>query len=620
MLPLCFHAKTSVMTLSKLNFGMFWDAGFWILTSIVELMVALHQSLDLLSVLPQVVTFLVACRTMLPFMLKHSTEIYEQKPSVNGGLWRQPVKQTVSFSSSLANYAPWQGLTMSRVLIPFLLRSMSAIDHQYRSINIYEKHIERNTCPWDIYGKTATILLICFFWGNNKYSLQKSSYLSAAIIMVPIATNLSGIQILPWSTRTDLMRMSVFVGTWLLSFHAIDSIPPFHMVFTIGEWTVVTCGVAIAVSEMALEMLSLSSLPPYQRVALVGCSGCGIAITVLYCVKPWAKRTIRIKHDKFILLMLELVVLISLPLLMVEWTLRKTQAVESSNLPFPCCLTWLWQFLATKETGSQPMTIIQFQFSLPRYIWLVYWATILAVAALLLPALYPLTEEKAKLKTYETNKSLSTTVVLRKFFHGLAVLLFTPVAIFAPQLLSLSYAIATALLMVMEYVRADLPMVQSFYNQYLDPTKDNGAKVVVSHAALILGCAIPHWIASACCRWGTSGVVGTQVAFPLLLLRLWGVISLGIGDALGAIVGTWYGLTLWGGPTRRTVEGSIAMCIGMMLACSCLVGADFVAIWMPAVVLTTWLEAVTLQIDNMVLPLTGSAWILFLASFRNFML
>lgn len=111
----------------------------------------------------------------------------------------------------------------------------------------------------------------------------------------------------------------------------------------------------------------------------------------------------------------------------------------------------------------------------------------------------------------------------------------------------------------------------------------------ISHTALITGCAFPMW---------TSALLGVESP----LLRLWGVLVLGVGDSFGALVGTAWGKTKWRHGQQKSVEGSIGMLLSMGLCCSILFGES----WIPAVLFTTLLEAFTFQIDNLVLPLAGT--------------
>ena len=94
------------------------------------------------------------------------------------------------------------------------------------------------------------------------------------------------------------------------------------------------------------------------------------------------------------------------------------------------------------------------------------------------------------------------------------------------------------------------------------------------------------------------------------IIAFLGITSLGIGDAAGAIIGSFFGQRRW--PTsRRTVEGSVAM-LSCMIACawcfdqmphsdhdSSSLYKDTLFVYLPLAIL----EAVTLQIDNLCLPL-----------------
>eukprot|EP00590_Aulacoseira_subarctica_P012005 CAMPEP_0172436946 /NCGR_PEP_ID=MMETSP1064-20121228/71991_1 /TAXON_ID=202472 /ORGANISM="Aulacoseira subarctica , Strain CCAP 1002/5" /LENGTH=132 /DNA_ID=CAMNT_0013185377 /DNA_START=848 /DNA_END=1243 /DNA_ORIENTATION=- len=75
-----------------------------------------------------------------------------------------------------------------------------------------------------------------------------------------------------------------------------------------------------------------------------------------------------------------------------------------------------------------------------------------------------------------------------------------------------------------------------FYIAFLDEKDCEGKSggLVVTHIALIFGCAFPQWVAA------------TTASSTSTLLPVIGVLALGIGDAFGAIVGTTkYGRTKW---------------------------------------------------------------------------
>ncbi|EQC40731.1 hypothetical protein SDRG_01803 [Saprolegnia diclina VS20] len=186
-------------------------------------------------------------------------------------------------------------------------------------------------------------------------------------------------------------------------------------------------------------------------------------------------------------------------------------------------------------------------------------------------------------------------IVARKLYHFLAVALFLPASLLDMDLLRLSYAIAIGLFFIIECVRAlSVPPIgrpiAAFMRAYLDH-RDDG-RIVLSHTYLLLGCALPSWL----CPDASS-----------VLLANTGVLALGIGDAMGAVVGSSVGRTKVCG--TKTLEGSVAVFLSMVLFAYAAVPSAHP--WATPVFLgflwstwlTTALEAVTCQIDNLVLPL-----------------
>jgi dolichol kinase len=208
----------------------------------------------------------------------------------------------------------------------------------------------------------------------------------------------------------------------------------------------------------------------------------------------------------------------------------------------------------------------------------------------------------------------SNTVVTRKWFHLVAILLFGPITWKFPQLMSLSYAIALCGLIVLETLRADFAILQSFYLGFVDPTKDDTqGGIILLNMCLILGCAAPLWISKCCSNYGITNSNNMETRTNLLfLLPQWGVLSLGVGDAVGAIVGKGFGRHWWG-KNQEMLEGSLAMWVSIMaIGGWCWVGCDCWWTLVAATTFVTMLEAFTLQMDNLVLPLAGSAVILLL--------
>ena len=191
-------------------------------------------------------------------------------------------------------------------------------------------------------------------------------------------------------------------------------------------------------------------------------------------------------------------------------------------------------------------------------------------------------------------------VAARKLFHFLAVLLFTPVAFLDPLLLQVAYGIAIGLLVWLETARhLDGSFVRrhltAFYAPFLDDDEKSG--VALAHIYLLLGCAAPHWLASL-----------IDGRFPLHLV---GIVVLGLGDAMAAVVGKASGRFHWP-QSKRTYEGSIAFFLAILLPWLLLLQGstsvgDFLRVLLLPAVLLTVFEATTSQNDNLMLPLFAFA-------------
>jgi dolichol kinase len=216
-------------------------------------------------------------------------------------------------------------------------------------------------------------------------------------------------------------------------------------------------------------------------------------------------------------------------------------------------------------------------------------------------------------------KTMNNVVIARKWFHLVAVVLFAPVTRFAPQLMSLSYTVALAVLMVLENLRFELdwPQLRNFYACYLDSSKDQSQdRLVISHIALIFGCAAPLWISQIVEQQQRYDDADGEHKLPTFL-PYWGILVLGVGDSMGALVGTYFGKMRWSIHSRRTVEGSVAMWCSMATLCWLFLRPKVSGDWLVATTFVTLLEAFTHQIDNLVLPLAGTAVVLLLADGRN---
>ena len=267
------------------------------------------------------------------------------------------------------------------------------------------------------------------------------------------------------------------------------------------------------------------------------------------------------------------------PLGIVELCLRFLQYRPTSNIrspmisALPQCLQWLLEFIVCSESVSP---------SWPRYLGLLYWLSVLVLLAQPTVAI--------------VRRPNHSVVITRKWFHLVAVILFAPTTYIFPKLMALGYAVAHCGLLVLESIRREAPFLDDFFHLLHDPTKDVAEGIILSHLCLILGCAIPLWLGLA---------MEEQVATEMLL-RYWGILCLGVGDAAAAVIGKTYGRFRWG-RNGRTLEGSLAMWISMIGAGGLVV--DQWSLLLEATTIATVLEAFTTQMDNLVLPLAGSIWI-----------
>ncbi|KAG0269139.1 hypothetical protein DFQ27_004712 [Actinomortierella ambigua] len=139
----------------------------------------------------------------------------------------------------------------------------------------------------------------------------------------------------------------------------------------------------------------------------------------------------------------------------------------------------------------------------------------------------------------------------RKFYHALAVIMFTPGFLFDKPFMHLAFSVAVASMVFLEYIRyfAVYPIgkeIHLFLVGFLDD-RDRGP-IILSHLYLLIGCAAPVWLA------------GQDV-----LAGLSGIFALGFGDAMASIVGRRWGRHRWPG-TVKTVEGTAAFVASILLA------------------------------------------------------
>ncbi|XP_057752859.1 dolichol kinase EVAN isoform X2 [Arachis stenosperma] len=192
-------------------------------------------------------------------------------------------------------------------------------------------------------------------------------------------------------------------------------------------------------------------------------------------------------------------------------------------------------------------------------------------------------------------------ILLRKYYHLLAVLMFVPALILQPEFLDLGFGAALAVFLTLEIIRIwrIWPLgqpIHQFMNAFTDHRDSDF--LIVSHFSLLLGCALPIWL--------SSGYNDRPLA-PFA-----GILSLGIGDTMASLIGHKYGVLRWSKTGKKTIEGTAAGITSVLASCWLLLlllassGYIFTQHWFSlllSVTVSGLLEAYTAQLDNAFIPL-----------------
>ena len=446
--------------------------------------------------------------------------------------------------------------------------------------------------------------------------------------------------------------------------------------FTPGEWMVVSTFIASLIGEYILEysgiqeLLSNSNkadimiqsfLPIHLVVAHAGFVGCLVGVTLCSFVqKAFVSAG---QNAKSFISVLSLVAVTAITVGCLEVALKARMDISSEYCGIestmqcnndthmlsnysgdwmkPLSLQWIFNFLLSELDVSflGGYTIHTLRVSI-----LGYWATVLTVC---LPAASILMSWITTSNKNDSNKENDNiqkrvhknrnkrVIIARKYFHLVAILLFTPITWLDPNMMSLSYAIAVSLLIVLEMVRGWSNICTSsvwndMYMTFLDEKDSSAANggLAVTHIALIVGSAFPLWVTQLLQQRNNIPSVQTSNTHDmyssphelfLVLLPFLGVLVLGVGDSAGAIGGMNLGRHRWPGGSSRTIEGSMCMILSMMMIVVIFIASThaiehhisyFLQVSTTTGLLITLIEASTSQIDNLVLPVAGSTLIL----------
>lgn len=207
--------------------------------------------------------------------------------------------------------------------------------------------------------------------------------------------------------------------------------------------------------------------------------------------------------------------------------------------------------------------------------------------------------------TWQLNKNQKGTTSTRKIFHILIVMAIVPGLIFQCQFLYVASVVILAVFIILELARViELYPVaeglESAVKAFIDE-KDAG-KVALTPVYLLVGCSLPLWIHNTPCDQSGSSSLD-------LLPFLAGVLSIGIGDTFASFVGSKIGKHKWP-QSKKSVEGTIASIIAQSAFIYALnilgylpLSARLTAICGVAVITNSLVEALTDQVDNLVLPI-----------------
>ncbi|KAI4110165.1 MAG: hypothetical protein L6R37_000058 [Teloschistes peruensis] len=169
-------------------------------------------------------------------------------------------------------------------------------------------------------------------------------------------------------------------------------------------------------------------------------------------------------------------------------------------------------------------------------------------------------------------KSFADVDTRRKVFHGMMVAMFLPTIFIDPSFVALALVLVLTIFLLLDLFRASqLPPLSRPLTNFLAPYvdgRDHRGPVIVSHIFLLIGCSIPLWLSLASVnRSGDGPREGWEVPVRDLSM-VSGVVCVGMGDAAASLIGRRYGRRRWCWSGGKSLEGSGAFAIAVMLGLS----------------------------------------------------
>ncbi|KAI4197839.1 MAG: hypothetical protein LQ350_005684, partial [Teloschistes chrysophthalmus] len=169
-------------------------------------------------------------------------------------------------------------------------------------------------------------------------------------------------------------------------------------------------------------------------------------------------------------------------------------------------------------------------------------------------------------------KSFADVDTRRKVFHGMMVVMFLPTIFIDPSFVALALVLVLAIFLLLDLFRASqLPPLSRPLTNFLAPYvdgRDHRGPVIVSHIFLLIGCSIPLWLSLASVnRSGDAPWEGWEVPVRDLSM-ISGVVCVGMGDAAASLIGRRYGRRRWCWSGGKSLEGSGAFAVAVMVGLS----------------------------------------------------
>ncbi|EGC38097.1 hypothetical protein DICPUDRAFT_29220 [Dictyostelium purpureum] len=207
-------------------------------------------------------------------------------------------------------------------------------------------------------------------------------------------------------------------------------------------------------------------------------------------------------------------------------------------------------------------------------------------------------------------------IISRKYFHILAIVMFTPPLLFFPRFqmntfMVLSYAVSISALVLLELLKYSMapPLaepIKIYMDRFLD-SRDSGI-ATLTHLYLLLGCSIPLFFTFFIDLLGNAAVTSSKPYHVLSPFS--GIVTIGVGDTMASYFGVKYGRTKWFGSSHKSIEGTIAGSVFTILASLLFyffTSSSFTTFTLFKIIFASTLcsviEASTNQIDNLILPI-----------------